>query len=206
MIYNQDQFINDALIHLHVPCRPEWLIIGGPADGNEAQCAVKQWPDIKVIGAEPNEKMVQWQKENGWPEEAPLLRKALSDRIATVPMHFPAGRDRCASLLPERPGELKMVRTTTIDSIDAVLGPINNAILWLDIEGSEFAALLGARGVLAANKVILVNVEAMANQEKTNKLVHELLISYGFRTAHTWNVQEGLCKDVVYVRKHDVLP
>lgn len=196
MTYNAGQFQN---IVKHVPKVPRWLILGGPADGNEAQCAVTRWPGLKVLGIEPSEPMRIWQRANGWPKGAPLLPYALTDHCGQAVMHAPDDDPRCSSLLSERHGPLVEVPTVTIDSLNQQYGPFRRAILWLDIEGMEYEALQGARELFALGEVLLVNVEILERRQDATKRIHSLLTGRGFRLATLWNYHPGSHHDRIYV-------
>lgn len=196
MTYNPGQF-NEIIPF--VQKEPDWLILGGPADGDEAQCAVKQWPDLKVIGIEPVESNRQWQLNNGWPGDL-LLSNALSNIVSTEWMRLPED-PRAASLLDNRPGRDVKVETITLDLLNEQHGSFKEAILWMDIEGWEYQALLGGRTLFEFKGVQIVNVEEIERLPDQAQLLQLYLTSYGFELVHTWNVQPGLCCDKVYRRK-----
>lgn len=198
MIYNPNQFNN---IIPFVPGVPDVLILGGPADGNEAQCAVAKWPNLKVIGVEPCEKMIEYQLKNGWPGHAPILPYALSDTDCLAPIRMPTDNDRTASLMMDRPGELKNIVCVTIDKINQLYGPFKRAILWLDIEGWEYQALQGARGMFDSGSVVAVNVEILERRKEATQKIEEFFESVGFRLKHTWNKHKGSHHDRVYTTK-----
>lgn len=197
MSYNPGQF--NTIIPF-VQKEPDWLILGGPADGDEAQCAVKKWPKLKVVGIEPVAANREWQLANGWPGDL-LYPNALSDILDTKVMHQPLDNTRTASFLDNRPGPLVAVNTITLDLIEAQIGPFKNAILWMDIEGWEYQALLGGNTLLSSRGVQLINVEVLERLTEEAGLIQKLLTSYGYELVHTWNVQPGLCCDQVYRRK-----
>lgn len=198
MTYNPGQF--NTIIPF-VEKEPDWLILGGPADGDEAQCAVRKWPNLKVVGIEPVESNRKWQLDNGWPGNL-LLPSALSETAGeTMGMHQPTDNTRTASFLHNRPGPLVAVNTITLNDLFCLYGPFKNAILWMDIEGWEYQALLGGARLLESKGVQLINLEVLHRLEEEAGLINKLLTSCGFELVHTWNVQPGLCCDKVYRRK-----
>src|SRR5687767_10434949 len=99
---------------------PKWLLLGGPADAKEAQTARELWPGVRVVGVEPNPAAVEWQRANGWPEDAPLVTAALWSSVGqVVPLGSHPGSIRNAVL---DPGNLKAgglwVPTVTWDTLD----------------------------------------------------------------------------------------
>ena len=205
MIYNPGQFEN---IVPYIKTTPEWLILGGPGDGNEAQCAAKMYPGIQIIGLEPLEQMREHQLSNGWPVEAKLLPYALSDTHGMVEMCINPDNFRASSTIPnwcaaapatDRAKAL-IVETVTIDSLNDPNDPFRKVILWLDIEGSEITAIRGATQLFDSGEVILVNVEITDRYPEHAAKVNSLLTHYGFREVRRWNVQPGLVHDRIYTR------
>ena len=187
---------------------PEWLLLGGPADANEAQTAREKWPNIKVIGVDPNPNVIAWQKEHGWPEGQPLHCFALSDQIGLEPVAKWGEGLRSTQLYCPDPDEPKTfgqvnalphVPSVTWDYLDLVYGPITNAILWMDIERSEYKALQGARGLLERGAILLINVEEMSSHGGPEPYIGPYLAQFGFKRVHEWNASE-YCRDRIYVR------
>lgn len=197
MTYNPGQF---EVVKDFVKKPPDWLILGGPADGNEAQIARSLWPDIKIIGVEPVVDNIAWQLDNDWPQGCPLLQRALSDENGgVVTLNVPEDK-RAASCLENRPGISETARTVTIDFLNSKYGPITNAILWLDIEGWEYKALCGARGLFSSGEIQLVNVEILERLTEHTSQIERFFEEYKFKLAHVWNEQPGLVQDRIYVK------
>lgn len=194
-IYNPGQF---KVVFPHLKgVVPEWLVLGGPADANEAQTAVEEWSELKVIGVEPSAKMCEFQTAQGWP--GILVQKALSDAVGYRTIRIPKGLERCSTLLLDLPGELVGVETTTVDTLDGLYGPFRNCVLWLDIEGWEGKALEGARGLFEREDVLLVNLEWVYQLGENRRQIGKFMREYGFQLAETWDVRYDLCEDRIYV-------
>lgn len=199
--YGRDQFKN---ILPFIKGTPEWLILGGPASGNEAQYAASLWPNIKIVGVEPNPEARQWQWTHGrWSKDWHLLPVALADVSGKSSIRIPPGYLESASLDPVHVvgcdiQELSEVDTDTLDGIDKVYGPFNNGILWMDIEGYEYRALLGAKGLMERKAFLLINVEMLSRVTEVMTGVPRLMEEYGYVQVHEWNASEG-CRDRVYV-------
>ncbi len=189
---------------------PRWLLLGGPADANEAQTAKAKWPDIKIIGVEANAEAVRWQIEQGeWPEGMLLLPMALSDSCGTKEMVFQPGVGvRNASL-----GSLQVegnrnntdckivdVSTTTFDRLDQLYGPFEEAIMWIDIESSELPAIKGSIELLKRGAIRLINAEGMIHHKEDNEELEQILYSYGFKSVKDWNDSPD-CRDRIYIRE-----
>ena len=181
---------------------PSWLILGGPADGDEAQTAVKIYPELRVVGIEPVEAYRHWQLENGWPCGAPLLAGALtdSDSPPLVSLYQPASNPRAASLMVERGGVVCQVSSVTIDQLDRLWGPFSDVLLWLDIEGYEVEALRGARELFKRQAVMAVNVEVIQRRAQATNALEAFFAEYNFRLAARWNQRDDQFHDRVYVR------
>jgi FkbM family methyltransferase len=198
--------LRSVLPFLPAGWRPAWLLLGGPADGNEALTAREEWPGCRVLGVEPNPEAYEWQLANGWPRTEPLVNMAMSDeRGRKMTMSAPFGQLRSGTLeadaLAARVGENTVeVTTTTLDRMDEVHGPFADALLWLDVEGWELEACRGARKLFARGAVRVANVEVQSRREDKNVQLEALLASYGFRQAGRWNHSES-CEDRVYVRQ-----
>lgn len=183
---------------------PKWLILGGPADANEAQTARRLWPDIKVIGVEPNREAVWWQFANGWPRDCLLFHQALCNRGGVVTeMAKSPGNLRIATLdlasAKHRPETInEHVMTVTLDWLDEQYGSFEDAVVWLDIEGSELKALQGASNLIASGRVILWNIEMQDRVPGLMEGVPKLL--KGYRAVKDWNASET-CRDRVFLRE-----
>lgn len=197
MTYNPGQF---NVIKDFVTQEPEWLILGGPSDGDEAQCAKKLWPDIKSIGVEPVLDCISWQFANNWPKDALLLPFALSETCGRSSINVPGDNLRTASLMSNRPGITQDVSLITIDRLSREYGPFQKSILWLDIEGYEYEALQGARELFKADAVDIVNVEILHRRPEATAAIEAFFAYHGFSLVHTWNDQAGIVQDRIYRR------
>ena len=166
---------------------PKWLILGGPADADEAQTAVRLWPEIRVLGAEPNPEMYDRQVLHDWPYAHVLLNKAFSDSIGYREMTFPVGSPRCSTFMEGRDGERNLVRTITIDAVVEYYGPVEDVLLWLDVEGHELEALHGAERLFSSGKVLAVNVEVIPERAEEMLDVERFMLRHGMLIAHLWN-------------------
>lgn len=194
-VYNPGQF---KIVHRFLPkwCeRPEWLILGGPSCGDEAQTAAMIYPWIKVIACEPSRHHYQWQKSNMFPRSGKLLPVALMDYVGDVSFHTlgenePSG----GSVKPDCP----TVPCTTLDTLDTNHGPFDKAVLWLDIEGSELAALKGGRALLSSGRVGLINLEVCDRDPVNTIQIAKLLGEYGYYLTDEWNNRPGAHRDQIW--------
>lgn len=178
---------------------PKWLLLGGPADGCEAQEAVKRWPGINVVGVEPNQAAVEWQLSHGWPSNAPLYHAALSSGVGRIGVNIPNNSLRSGRVVTKGE-ESEIVNSTTWDFLDRMHSPFQDAILWMDIETHEWEALQGAKRLLDRDAIWLVNVEMQGCVEEKNQAIDKMLRGYGFRIVGEWNWSVS-CWDRVYAKR-----
>lgn len=181
---------------------PDWFILGGPADGDEAQCFIKQFPNCKVLACEPDITMLKWQLANNFPQPSRLLWCALSDKTGQEPFKSNPDNPRCSSLMMDREGESTMVDTTTLDALHRTY-TFTRAVLWLDIEGWEYRALQGARSILHQGLVDVINLEVLHRLVDEYRGIVRLMEEFGFELALRWNQNEGH-HDRIYVRKESL--
>ena len=183
------------VIYPHLKDDPKWLLLGGPDDSNEAQTARAKWPDIKIIGVEPDSRAVKCQRDNDWPEDCPLITAALSDRVGEAPLSLRYNDIKHATINKQLLAEWSnpptlVTETVTLDALDIQYGPFEEAVLWLDIEGGEYLALLGAQELLKRGAIRLINVEMQCSLTELMEGIPRLMEQYGFSLAdehHTSN-------------------
>jgi FkbM family methyltransferase len=188
LVYCPDQILE---ICPYLIREPQWLLLGGPADSNEAQTAVRQWPEISGIGIEPSKGLRQWQLENDWPMKFPLLPYALAESCREATFQNSYSNWRSGTLLDRELGEKETVETITLDSLAAQYGPFNDAILWLDIEGYEYKALQGAEELFRRKSVLLVNLEITEILQETTQQIEAWMDNRNFRCRHKWGYKYG---------------
>jgi FkbM family methyltransferase len=189
VVYDPGQVEN---IYPHLNFDPEWFLLGGPADANEAQCLRQKFPDLAIVGFEPNPRFYRLQVARAFP--GLLLPFALWEErkameIRTVDNEEGEHQEhRCASLTvyAKHPAVRQSisVEARMLDDLSEEFGPFRQAILWIDIEESELQALRGAQKLLAAGEIRLINAEL--SQERLPP-VAELLKEYGIREVGRWN-------------------
>lgn len=178
--------------HLIRHLKPEvkWFLLGGPADGDEAQVLHGIHPDLKIIGFEPNPAMAKIQMDRGFPGD--LLSVALWS--ASGYRRLTAGSDsgdltqveRSSSLVKYSSGRVYHVWADTLDRLSDLFGPFRDAALWIDIEGAEMECLVGAKSLLERGMILLVNVEVFSAEAHP---IRDYLDSYGLYEVDRWGHQ-----------------
>ena len=195
MTYNPGQV---EVLYKYLKQIPDWLILGGPADGDESQVLKKRFPNLKVLAFEPCRDMFDWQLANGFPKDGILLPVALTAKEGEVRLRE-AGRSSSIGRSVDCT-QISSTQSITLDSIYKVYGPFKSAIVWLDIEGSELEAIEGASKMMSARGVQIVNVEMLREAPDRNRRLDAIIRKYGFRYADNWDVQSGNHYDSIYVR------
>ena len=178
----------------HWPKEAEWFVIGGPADGDEAQTVRIKYPHVWCVGFEPNRELFKYQLLHGFP--GPLFDVALWSRAVPLTLQVPTGRARSSSVFREfmEDTDTHVVQAVALDDICETM---DNIVLWLDIEGAEKEALLGAKKTL--KRTLLINLESL--DDDVLHWYDNFLANYGFRRVDTWNTSavNGMC-DAIYRR------
>ena len=158
---------------------------------NEAKAFKQLWPDIQIVGLEPDLKifcdrvgeyvgvLYPWGlwKENGlcefsissthgWSSLLPPQEKWVSNTELT----FTGGI---------------LISCVTLDHLDEKLGRPQDIFLWMDIEGAELGALEGGKDTLASGRVKWIDVEVSHTPrrvgEPSEDMISEYLQRYGYR-------------------------
>jgi hypothetical protein len=200
-----------AALYPYWPAEAEWFVIGGPACELEAQEVHSKFPHMKCVGFEPNEEACRKQNtELAFP--GVVHPYALWSETADLTLMLPGGFDpkRASVCAPEnRPdfapeAVVKPFQKTIgkpLDSLSDLLGPFTNAVLWIDIEFAELAALQGATKLL--DQVLLINLESFFYRPDFVK-INRLLTHRGFVLQQVWNMGERTyvdAQDYIYARE-----
>lgn len=195
--YNPGQLLHVAKL-LRTP--PKWMILGGPSTANEAQTAVVTWPNVRVIGVEPNPRCREWQRANGWPKTARLIAGLLSDVPEYTPFYPVAGPSGGTVIAHDPDAPAIDVAAFTIDQLDDLYGPLEDVLLWLDVEGSEVPALRGAKNLLASGRVLAVSVEVCERTPRATDEVASILTAAGLVGPTRWASSPPAYHDDLWVR------
>jgi len=176
---------NQALKMLYlVNFTPSLLLDCGPADGREAWRFRERWPQLPIVGFEPAAHLYDLREYPGT-----LVHKAVWDKAGRAPIvHGP----RQSTLVRTGDREpLELVETVRLD--EYWLGG-NDIVLWMDIEGAELRALEGARKLLEAGAIRLINIEVY---DETQEQIAKFLEQFGLEMVLAYE-QAGLHHDEVF--------
>ncbi len=133
-----------------------------------------------VLALEPHPALVERLRENvsRWPtsDQVTVDPRASSDTAGTAHLEIPAGFSTNMGTAGLRPPSAQSLQVETV-ALDALLGDRNVALLKIDVEGHEFAALTGMQGALEAHTVQHIVFE---EQRPLPTPVSELLERCGF--------------------------
>jgi len=168
---------------------------------------VRDWPNVKLIGCEPNVQIVESIKEK-YPGE--IIECAISNFEGTATLYNKHRHKDGSSLYShhnhhdnETYTETK-VEVTTLDKLFPDPRKYGkNIILWADCEGSEYPAFQGAENFIKYVSVVNVEMTAKPMGEGWSDVldVHNWLCNKGFKRQwiHTQRSEQGQY-DVIYVR------
>ncbi len=190
----------------------DYFLVGGPADGDEAQVFHEKFPAIKILGFEPNPLMAQIQIDlRRFPGQ--MLPFALWNENKLMNLRTPQitsaqNAARVSSLVTygDLPSNLIEVKAVRLDFMSQVYGPFKNAALWIDIENVEREALEGA-GDLLKDGIYLINAECHIDgdteEDSVESSLGKWLTQFGFHEEVRWNGQKygaGIRWDIIFVR------
>ncbi len=182
---------------------PQWFIDCGPGSGVEAREVRKRWPRVNLLGLEPSpigfESASCLFPKNG---NSTLLNKAVWDSDCKLNLKKPD--DLLHSTFRDwETGNTIEVEARSLDSLDKELGPFDDVLLWMDIEGSEEKALRGASGLFERRVIKAVNIEV---NSETAELLNGLLSQYGFDKRRTYLDQgHGGSRDELWLLQKEVV-
>jgi len=190
----------------------------GSMDGSDALRCRRVLPAAEIIALEPNPRNFELMAAD------PRLR---GHHIRTLPLaasdsdseaqFFVVDVDYSASANPAARGmsslhrrsdgtrlaEVVAVRTTRLDTLLANGGTARRIALWIDTEGMAFETVSGAAGVLAATRLLHIEVETEPCIGATQRLlpdVERLLVDAGFALLATNQPRTSMQLDALFVR------
>jgi FkbM family methyltransferase len=143
--------------------KPSFLFnIGvGQLPHNEAAQFKRRFPEIKVVGVEPQTASYMEQKDNYC---GTLLPIGITDKPGIYKLYLTEDKGN-SSLLKKldsfRPKVIghEMIYCTPLDRLDEACGHPDNVFLWMDIEGNEFNALRGGEDLLFSGRLKWIMLE-----------------------------------------------
>lgn len=173
----------------------------GPKPHCEAEIFKEIWPDIRIVGFEPNIKTFNGRIGDYPGELYPwALWNIPSIRKLFAVTKFP-GKSSILQPRSDWTGKRNfnigktcqeiLVSCVTLDQIDEALGHPHDIFLWIDIEGAELEALRGGCSLLASGRVKWIDMEishkARRIGEPDEDSISKFLSVYGFSLKCKYN-------------------
>ena len=189
------------VIYPYVHSDIKQFILGGPADGDEAQLFHRQFPKISITGFEPNKAFYQYQIGERFPGN--LCKEALWSSVGEMPFYpidyedaKPLDEATRQSIRGAKIAENSRDLVPTI-TLDSVFFPAEerSIALWIDIERSELECLKGSQELLQSRAISVILLEAMGdtiNNIRTYLELHE------YQEVHFFNNH-----DYIFCQKED---
>lgn len=156
-------------------------------------------PSLTLVGCEPHPEMY-YSLLNEFPGN--LFPVAISNKMGeeTLYLHEDQKQTSTFDIGFSKPHK---VECWTLDKFDEEAGKAEDIILWMDIEGSELKALVGADALLSSGRVLAINLEVRAIPKAegwpTDLEIESFLNRYKYRVSKKYNNQ-GTHYDVIYTR------
>ncbi len=187
---------NEEIISGFITGEPQWMLDVGVGPGTEWRTLKKAYPDMRLIGFEPDPKWYgKWAAE--FRQFGELWPNALWSENRELDLYIDELWSSTLYRCDQRPNLPELcVKAVTLDSVnDFFGGTMRDVLLWLDIEGAELAALKGGWNLFAKRRVKWINVETRERWQPMRQLkgatvraeVFEFLTHAGFELVHHYN-------------------
>lgn len=191
--------------------RPEIIVqVGVGTISKEVDVFHEEWPDVKLIGFEPNPESFQ-SLASKYPGQLVNVAVGREDKDS-IPFYIKDKHDGGSSLL--RVGEDKtklkevsvsMVRLDSAFTLSLANRTVGSVLLWMDCEGTELDVLLGASRILRCVNMVNVEITGKPSADgwcKPEDVHNELKMAGFYQTwTHTMRIRTGQY-DAIYVRGH----
>ncbi len=201
------QELHEAMIAKFIRGAPLALYDIGVGLKSEWRTLRKLYPQLKVFGCEPHPATYQSLLRDGFP--GTLAKVAIGEEAGQATLFDIAGDAKRASLLPLGDSERQIPTDVwTLDRFDREMGRQDRILLWMDIEGSELAALRGGTELLDSGRVRWINLEERRNGDcpaagwTDPAELHLFLTSHGFVRAADYN-RHPTHQDAIYVHQEE---
>jgi FkbM family methyltransferase len=185
----------DAMYDIGVGPKSEWRTLGA------------KFPAMRIYGCEPEPKQHAKLLNAKFP--GPLAQVAIGETAGVATLHVPTHNAMCGSLFPVPYANATCeVEVWTLDYFDEQNCLPARILLWLDIEGSELAALRSGRHLLASGRVRWINLEERRAGHRPAEgwcdpgELHAFLIENGYQRVAEYN-RHATHQDVIYVHKDE---
>lgn len=192
----------------YLPRPPKALYDIGVGPKQEWKLLHNRYPRMKVYGCEPNPHYYQELKSVFPGKLSPV---AVSDEHGERTLYMALMQSTLFAVPELTAKDTVTVPVWTLDEFDDWAGKRKDVLLWMDIEGSELAALRGAPRLLASGRVFAMNLEVRDNRLSPDwpiaDEIQQFLSVWGYRLVREYNTQktcpaEGYKhRDAIYLRE-----
>ncbi len=211
----KNKITTQEMLERCVETQPKTLLnIGvGPLQHNEAEVFKAKWPEIKIVGLEPNPDTFT-ERVSGYPGKIYPWGLWSVSCLKTLTMVKEAkGKSSMLEPDPKWKGRWsyknskvcrkEVVSCVTLDQLDKALKFPKDIFLWMDIEGAELEALKGGHELLKSGKVkwidLEIGIQTRRVKEPSEDDISLLLKKYGFSVNMRYSTGSHF-GNVVYTR------
>ena len=196
---------NFKLLQRHIDCI-DAIIVVGVGYGKDIRGLRHIWPDATIYGCEPQIGFIDWHRRKHTDLVDVWFNVAISNRNGRITLFHRRNAIQASSVFPrQEEGRPICVSCTTLDSLDQRHGPLGSKILlWMDCEGSELAALQGARRLIKSVEGCMVELPKRQQLHRSgwpdSRSTCQQLSQYGFQRIGDL-VSGRKSSDVLFVRQ-----
>ncbi len=198
----------------------ELIIDVGANKGQSIQFFLKNFPNARIIGFEPNEKLNKFLKKFE-SEKCKILNLGISNRSGDQ-IFYENMLDETSSFSKPEPsskwGKLKQVllissaknltketlkKVITLDEFCAKNNIMQIDYLKIDVEGYEFNVLIGAKNLLSQGRIINLQLENQANDLYNTDFdeITNLLVMHNYKKITEISHGFGSIYDVIFAKQ-----
>jgi FkbM family methyltransferase len=201
------QALNETYISRFIRGTPDAMYDIGVGPKSEWQTLGAKFPAMSIYGCEPEPNQHAKLLKANFP--GPLAQVAIGETEGVATLYVPTHDLMCGSLHPvPYANATREVQVWTLDRFDEQMGQPNRILLWLDIEGSELAALRSAPRLLASGRVRWINLEERRDGHRPAdgwcdpRELEAFLTKSGYKRVAEYN-RHATHQDAIYVHKDE---
>lgn len=182
---------NERFIARFIDGSPGAMYDIGVGPKTEWRTLTELYPRMRLCGCEPNPAMYEKLLRLKFP--GLLAKVAIAEEDGERELHVDP-KALNSSFFPTAAAKTK-VKCWTLDRFDEEMGQPDRVLLWMDIEGSELAALRGGPKLLSSGRVRWINLEERRHDRHLlvdgwadPHEIRKLLEGYGYRRVRAYNV------------------
>tara|TARA_Y100000310_G_scaffold55308_1_gene50720 strand:+ start:5073 stop:5687 length:615 start_codon:yes stop_codon:yes gene_type:complete len=188
--------ISEVLDELNRPPDVLYDIGVGHLPHNEAEQFKERYPDIRVFGTEPQMNPFLERKGEYCGELYPWGIWSHRE-VLELNLTKDFGNSSVLEKMPEHHAKVvgtEWISCISLDDFDEVCGKLDNIFLWMDIEGAEYQALLGASYLLGSGRAKWIDVELSDSPRRKGDMNADKITDYLGRYGYTAIKEYGQVK------------